>query len=97
MNNKHMHNVILNKETCAGMGCVGTHVCHCSVLLTHVGLSSHAWGQLTSQFEGKFDRMQFVGTVATSAIYVFIEWLSQSFIPYPLQASLYRVCQGEGE
>lgn len=41
MNNKHMHNVILNKETCAvsvGIGHVGTHVCHCSILLTHVGV-----------------------------------------------------------
>lgn len=41
MNNKHMHNVIPNKETCAvsaGIGRVGTHVCHCSVLLTHVGV-----------------------------------------------------------
>lgn len=60
MSNKHMHNMILNKETCAasaGMGCAGTHVCHCSVLLTHVGSSRHAWGQLTSPFEGKFDRI----------------------------------------
>lgn len=36
-----MHNVILNKETCAvsaGIGRMGTHVCHCSILLTRVGV-----------------------------------------------------------
>jgi len=48
MNNKHMHNVIVNKETCAGIGYVGTHVCHCSILLTHVGVISICLGAAES-------------------------------------------------